>query len=111
MASSMRVASSLSLKGFSKSRKRLFQRGDGKRHVAVAGQENDRQGRFALAQLVEAVQSAHAGHPHVEHQAAAHGLAPRSQEAFCRVEGGAGMPRDLSSQDRASRIASSSSTR
>src|SRR5688572_24761459 len=56
------------------------------RHVAVTGDEDDRQDRMLFVELLLQLQSRHAGHADVEHQAARAILAVRVEKLLRRAE-------------------------
>jgi hypothetical protein len=64
----------------------FLQCGHGHRHVAVAGQEDDRQGTAQFAQAVEQFQAAHAVHADVQQQASGPAMILGRQEFLGRRE-------------------------
>ena len=65
-----------------------LQRAHRHRHVAVAGDEDDRQPGAQRLQLFMEFETAHFGHPDVEYQTTAHIAVPGAQEALAGVETG-----------------------
>jgi len=69
----------------------LLQRRDRHRHVAMAGDEDDRQTAAAAVQLLEQLQPAHPRHADVEHDAAGHLRTAHREEGLRRVVRGHGV--------------------
>ncbi len=56
----------------------------------MPGQENDRQQGVPFSQGIEQIKTAHAGHAHIQHQAAGQLRGPGSEKGFGAAEGLAG---------------------